>query len=138
MTKTPFFLRPPILLLIVVAFLFSCQLVDQALQSGTAVTDPTNSIRLISSQPRTLDPALTLGGPDGPLGHIFSGLVSLDINLQVQPELAAGWTVSDDGLLYTFICARTQYFITAVPSPHPMSFIPGTAPLTRPPPPIPF
>ena len=110
MTKTPFFLRPPILLLIVVTFLFNCQLVDQALQSGTAVTDPTNSIRLISSQPRTLDPALTLGGPDGPLGHIFSGLVSLDINLQVQPELAAGWTVSDDGLLYTFYLRQNAVF----------------------------
>ena len=49
-----------------------------------------------------MDPAQTLVGPVGPLGHIFSGLVMLDADLQVQPDLAAGWEVSDDGLLYTF------------------------------------
>ncbi len=57
---------------------------------------------LVGGQPRTLDPALTYGGPDGALGHIFSGLVMLDQQLQVQPDLAAGWEVSDDGRVYTF------------------------------------
>ncbi len=64
--------------------------------------DPRDAIILVGGQPRTMDPAKTLGGPDGALGHIFSGLVMLDPNLQVQPDLAAGWEVSDDGLLYTF------------------------------------
>ena len=57
-----------------------------------------------------LDPATTLGGPDGALGHIFSGLTTLDTNLQVQPELAAGWTVSDDGLVYTFYLRKDVVF----------------------------
>ncbi|MBE2224507.1 MAG: peptide ABC transporter substrate-binding protein, partial [Anaerolineae bacterium] len=57
-----------------------------------------------------MDPALTLGGPDSPLGHIFSGLVSLDTNLQVQPELAAGWEVSEDGLTYTFYLRKDAVF----------------------------
>ncbi len=57
-----------------------------------------------------MDPALTLGGPDSPLGHIFSGLVSLDTNLQVQPELAAGWEVSEDGLTYTFYLRKDALF----------------------------
>lgn len=57
---------------------------------------------LVGGQPRTMDPAKTIGGPDSALGHIFSGLVMLDADLQVQPDLAAGWEVSDDGLLYTF------------------------------------
>ncbi|MCZ7672284.1 MAG: hypothetical protein M5U34_36770 [Chloroflexi bacterium] len=52
-----------------------------------------------------MDPALTRSGPDSPLGHVFSGLVALDTQLQVQPELAAGWTVSEDGLVYTFLFA---------------------------------
>ena len=64
--------------------------------------DPQDAIMLIGGQPQTLDPAKTLGGPDGALGHIFSGLVMLDTDLQVQPDLAAGWEVSEDGLLYTF------------------------------------
>ena len=64
--------------------------------------DPKEAILLVGGQPRTLDPAKTLGGPDDALGHIFSGLVMLDSDLQVQPDLAAGWEISDDGLLYTF------------------------------------
>lgn len=104
-------LLPPFLFLLAAALLlFNCQLVDRALQAGTAVTDASNTIRLTASQPRTLDPALTLGGPDGPLGHIFSGLVSLDTDLQIQPELAAGWTVSEDGLVYTFYLRQNAVF----------------------------
>lgn len=64
--------------------------------------DPQEAIVLVNRQPRTMDPAQTLSGPDSALGHIFSGLVMLDADLQVQPDLAAGWEVSDDGLLYTF------------------------------------
>ena len=64
--------------------------------------NPSEAIMLTGSQPLTMDPALTLGGPDSPLGHVFSGLVMLDTALQVQPDLAAGWDVSDDGLSYTF------------------------------------
>lgn len=61
-----------------------------------------DSLVLIDSQPRTLDPALTHGGPSGPIGAIFSGLVTLDTDLQVQPELAERWEVSQDGRHYTF------------------------------------
>ncbi len=64
--------------------------------------DSGDAIMLVGGQPRTMDPAKTLGGPDGALGHIFSGLVMLDSDLQVQPDLAAGWEVSENGLLYTF------------------------------------
>jgi oligopeptide transport system substrate-binding protein len=64
--------------------------------------DRDSSIFLSSGQPLTLDPAITHGGPSGPIGGIFSGLVSLDSDLQVQPELASGWEVSPDGKTYTF------------------------------------
>ncbi|MCB9419334.1 MAG: peptide ABC transporter substrate-binding protein [Ardenticatenaceae bacterium] len=108
--RSPAPLRLILFFFVASLLLFNCQVVERALQSRTAVTDATDTIRLIDSQPRTLDPALTLGGPDGPLGHIFSGLVSLDTNLQIQPELAAGWTVSDDGLLYTFYLRQNAVF----------------------------
>jgi hypothetical protein len=84
------------ILAIVVFLLLGCQLVNMALEGGSSAVrvpnvDRDDAIFLKSGQPLTMDPALTYGGPDSPLGHIFSGLVSLDTNLQVQPELAAGW-----------------------------------------------
>jgi len=34
--------------------------------------------------------------------EIFGGLVTLDLNLKVQPDIAASWKVSPDGKAYTF------------------------------------
>lgn len=101
-----------IALLSISLLLFGCQLVSRApqlLQNGADI-DRDDAIFLLGGQPRTLDPAKTLGGPDGPLGLIFSGLVTLDTDLQVQPELAAGWEVSDDGLTYTFYLRKNVLF----------------------------
>ncbi len=72
--------------------------------------DPAETLYLVGGQPRTLDPALTRGGPDSPIGHVFSGLVTLDPQLRIQPDLAAGWTVSDDGRTYTFFLRRNALF----------------------------
>jgi ABC-type transport system substrate-binding protein len=105
--------RQPSLLLIVGALLLllNCQLVSGALPSDpVAGIERSNAIFLVGSQPTTLDPARTHGGPDIALGHLFGGLVTLDTHLQVQPDLAGGWTVSDDGLLYTFYLRRNAVF----------------------------
>lgn len=64
--------------------------------------DRQSAVFLSGGQPRTLDPALTRGSAGGPIGAIFSGLVTLDPDLQIQPELAAGWDVSEDRTIYTF------------------------------------
>ena len=107
------FTRSPLLWLIVVSLLLlSCQLVTNSPQllQNQAEIDRDDAIFLLGGQPRTLDPAKTLGGPDGPLGHIFSGLVMLDADLQVQPELAAGWEVSEDGRIYTFYLRQNVLF----------------------------
>ncbi|MBP6805229.1 MAG: peptide ABC transporter substrate-binding protein, partial [Chloroflexi bacterium] len=85
-----------------VFLLLNCQLFNLAQSGAVAGVNRDDAIFLVDGQPETMDPALTHGGPDSPLGHVFSGLVTLDTALQVQPELAAGWTVSDDGLVYTF------------------------------------
>ena len=68
------------------------------------------SIYLVGGQPRTLDPARTLSGPAGVMGQVFGGLVRLDSHLQVQPDLAAGWTVAEEGLVYTFHLHRAAQF----------------------------
>lgn len=72
--------------------------------------DREKAIVLSSGQPRTLDPALTRGGPDGPLGHVFSGLTTLDTTLQVRPDLAAGWDVQENGRVYIFYLRRNAVF----------------------------
>ncbi|MFZ1399468.1 MAG: ABC transporter substrate-binding protein [Candidatus Promineifilaceae bacterium] len=99
--------------MIAISFLlFGCQLVSNAPQlfQDQADIDRDDAIFLLGGQPRTLDPAKTIGGPDGPLGLIFSGLVMLDADLQIQPELAAGWEVSEDGLTYTFYLRKNVLF----------------------------
>lgn len=65
---------------------------------------------LAGGQPQTLDPAQALSGPDGVVGHVFSGLVQFDPQMQVQPDLAAGWQVSEDGTVYTFYLRRNAVF----------------------------
>ncbi|MBE2225357.1 MAG: hypothetical protein IAF02_27725, partial [Anaerolineae bacterium] len=69
-------------ILIIAAFLLlGCQLMNRALDESSSAARVAgvardDAIFLKSGQPLTMDPALTLGGPDSPLGHIFSGLVS--------------------------------------------------------------
>lgn len=72
--------------------------------------DRDETVFLVAGQPTTLDPAKTHVGPDGPLGHIFSGLTRLDTDLRIQPDLAAGWTVSEDRLTYTFFLRHNALF----------------------------
>ena len=53
--------------------------------------------------PPTLDPALA-GDAESAVyvAEIFSGLVTLDQNLKISPDIAKSWDVSDDRTVYTF------------------------------------
>jgi len=42
--------------------------------------------------------------------QIFNGLVQLDQNLHITPSIAKEWTVSDDGLTYTFYLRDDVFF----------------------------
>jgi peptide/nickel transport system substrate-binding protein len=55
-------------------------------------------------EPPNLDPtAGTAAAIDEVVyANLFEGLVRIDERGQVQPALAASWTISDDGLVYTF------------------------------------
>lgn len=82
------------------------------------VTTPTpqksssrNELRLYSQQPETLDPAIT----QDMTSHrfvilIFSGLVTLDANLEVSPDLAERWEVDGSGTVYTFYLRKNARF----------------------------
>ena len=59
-------------------------------------------VRLYSDPP-TLDPHLTTDNISGGLvNEIFGGLVTLDLDLDVVPDLAEKWDISGDGRVYTF------------------------------------
>ncbi len=60
-------------------------------------------LRLPGDDPLTLDPALATDVTSATyIVELFGGLVTLDRDLKVQPDIAREWAVSDDGLRYTF------------------------------------
>jgi oligopeptide transport system substrate-binding protein len=75
-----------------------------ASNDGNDQASPANAdLRMAGSDPITLDPALA--GDSGSATYIveiFGGLVTLDRDLKIVPDLAESWDVSDDGLVYTF------------------------------------
>ena len=50
----------------------------------------------------SIDPALSRYGPSDIEGAIFSGLVKLNTDMEVVPDIAESWRVSDDLTIYTF------------------------------------
>ncbi len=56
------------------------------------------------TEPQELDPHLVTGTPEARLlSALFEGLVTLDEKtLDLRPAVAESWTISDDGLVFTF------------------------------------
>ena len=71
---------------------------------------PDDIFVLLSDEPQTLDPALHTGTVTGPLKALFGGLVRLDGNMNVIPDIAQDWSVSADGKVYTFDLRYDAYF----------------------------
>jgi oligopeptide transport system substrate-binding protein len=68
-------------------------------------------LNLYGEDPYTLDPALA--GDSVSINYIFqifSGLVTLDNNLEPVADIAESWEVSDDNLVYTFYLRDDVYF----------------------------
>lgn len=66
--------------------------------------------------PNTLDPAL-VGDTTSSfvVRQLFSGLVRLDNQLTIQPDLAERWEISDDGRAYTFFLRDDARFADGTP-----------------------
>ena len=67
-------------------------------------TEPLNGgvFRRLWADPPTLDPHLTSDTTSaGIVVEVFSGLVALNVDLQLVPDLAESWTI-DNGVVYTF------------------------------------
>ena len=61
------------------------------------------TLNLPGGAPPTLDPALTQDSTSASyIVEIFSGLVTLNQDLEVVPDIAESWELSDDGTTYTF------------------------------------
>ena len=68
-------------------------------------------LRLRGSDPLVLDPAVAQdAGSAVYIVEIFSGLVRLDKDLKLQPDVAERWEVSADGLTYTFHLNKNATF----------------------------
>lgn len=85
------------------------------LPSGcVGTTEPVSgeqALVLMGSDPSTLDPANCADSTAASyIVEIFSGLVTLDSNLEVVPDIAESWNVSSDGTVYTFHLRDDVYF----------------------------
>ncbi len=62
-------------------------------------------------QVATLDPAFARNPPIiWPTNQLFNGLVQLDDDLNVQPDIAKSWKVTDSATTYTFLLRNDVYF----------------------------
>lgn len=72
--------------------------------AGTAMAQPTEVRIGVALEPPILDP--TAGAAEAidivVYQNVFEGLTRIDQNGDVQPGLAESWTISEDGLTYTF------------------------------------
>ena len=70
--------------------------------SGGGPLEGGRFVRLFVDPP-TLDPHLTTDATSATIiVEVFGGLVTIDANLDVVPDLAEGWDISADGRVYTF------------------------------------
>ena len=94
--------------------LAACGVVPQSV--AQIVTRDGGTLRLSGSSPSTLDPAVAQDVSSWEyLLQIYSGLVRLDKQLKVVPDIAQSWTVSPDGRTYTFALRSDARFQNGQP-----------------------
>ena len=58
---------------------------------------------MVGGDPLTLDPAIVTDAVSASyIVEIYSGLVTIDKDLKIAPDIAKSWDVSPDGKIYTF------------------------------------
>ncbi len=83
--------------------------------TATPTRPPMSTVRqtlvIPGGKPPTLDPAVAGDGNSGEyILEIYSGLVKLDRNLRVRPDIAERWELSPDGRTYTFYLRKDVRF----------------------------
>ncbi|MCS0503181.1 ABC transporter substrate-binding protein [Ancylobacter mangrovi] len=65
---------------------------------------------VISADPSSCNTSLTTSVPESTLGSfIYEGLTRIESDFTAGPNLASSWTISDDGLVYTFKLAKAKW-----------------------------
>lgn len=83
----------------------------QAQTEGSQARPQGGELRLISDDPPTLDPHLATDATSASyIVEIFGGLVTIDKDLNIVPDIAESWEVSPDGTVYTFHLRRNVLF----------------------------
>ncbi len=83
--------------------------IEEALPSG-------GTLRRLWADPPTLDPHLVTDTTSaGLVVEIFSGLVALNTDLQLVPDIAERWEVNDDSTVYTFYLRENAKFHDGTP-----------------------
>jgi len=68
---------------------------------GSSASGPT--LRMVGGDPLTLDPAIVTDAVSASyIVEIFSGLVTIDKDLKLAPDIARSWEISPDRKTYTF------------------------------------
>jgi oligopeptide transport system substrate-binding protein len=69
------------------------------------------TLNLVGADPPTLDPHLSQDSTSAAyIVEIFSGLVTLSPELEIVPDIAERWEVSEDGTVYTFYLREDAKF----------------------------
>jgi len=88
-----------------IAFFFACS--DKQTKNRDHLVFRYNE----SSNITTLDPAFARTQAEIWItNQLFNGLVQLDDSLNIQPDIAKSWSVSDDGLRYVFSLQKNIFF----------------------------
>ncbi len=103
--------RVPALILLLALSLILSWASPQAAQAGPELQIPLNQALVLegteTTNPREYDPATTHTAGDK---RVFSGLVALDPNLNLIPDLAERWELSPNGTVYTFYLRKNARF----------------------------
>jgi oligopeptide transport system substrate-binding protein len=77
---------------------------QRAYPTQFAILEPApHPFKLIYTEPPTLDPTLVFDENSGfYIESIFSGLVKLGTELEIMPDVALSWEISEDGCRYVF------------------------------------
>ena len=84
-----------------------------AMEDKTAETEEGTGgvFRRLWSDPPTLDPHLTTDTTSsGVVVELFSGLVTMNTDLQLVPDIAESWDIDDTGTVYTFNLRKNAKF----------------------------
>lgn len=93
-----------------VSLLLSCALLALCF-AGCGSSELVTFTWQVDSMPKSLDPQLAGSVCERTAAeHLFRGLVMLDAEGQPAPDCAESWTVSADGLTYTFDLRDDLYF----------------------------